>query len=280
MGSQPKLRGDPPGNPCKMLRERCPLWALSTLADAIGAGLVLWLICSFLFLLVLLLIFSPARRGRPPLFALKVLACPGDGRCSPDLGCFNPNHGMPRPSSFSFSLRKGERPPALQRELGKRVPTAACREPSIKRVTPAPLCVRKEGEGGGGKQGKKKKKTLQTNTGIARLLPEVPRSQEVPGAAQRTGQDRCQPLPIPASLSPPPGVLPPPRGRSRPGRAPGASGTGSRLPGARLRPVGSSRSVKTPACPPCGGASPSAAVDRELSPGTLKLTVGGKSSGA
>lgn len=196
MGSQPKLRGDPPGNPCKMLRERCPLWALSTLADAIGAGLVLWLICSFLFLLVLLLIFSPARRGRPPLFALKVLACPGDGRCSPDLGCFNPNHGMPRPSSFSFSLRKGERPPALQRELGKRVPTAACREPSIKRVTPAPLCVRKEGEGGGGKQGKKKKKlSKQTlgSHGYCQRSREVKRSRE-----QHKGRGRTAASPFPS----------------------------------------------------------------------------------
>lgn len=183
--------------------------------------------------------------------------------------------------TLSLFLQPPERreTPALQRELGKRVPTAACGEPSIKRVTPAPLCVRKEGEGGGEKQGKKKK-TLQTNTGIARLLPEVPRSQEVPGAAQRTGQDRCQPLPIPAFLSPPPGVLPPPRGWSRPGRAPSASGTGSRFPelgcGRWARPA----REKMPARPPCGSASPSAAVDRELSPGTLKLTVGGKSSGA
>lgn len=145
------------------------------------------------YIYFILLLFSLARRGRPPLFAPRL---PWGREVLSRPGMLQP---QPRDAETLFLfLQPPERreTPALQQELGKRVPTAACGEPSIKRVTPAPLCVRKEGEGGGEKQGKKKKKlSKQTlgSHGYCQRSREVKRSRE-----QHKGRGRTAASPFPS----------------------------------------------------------------------------------
>lgn len=193
------------------------------------------------YIYFILLLFSLARRGRPPLFAPRL---PWGREVLSRPGMLQP---QPRDAeTLSLFLQPPERreTPALQRELGKRVPTAACGEPSIKRVTPAPLCVRKEGEGGGEKQGKKKKKNSPNKHWDRTATARGPEKSRGPGSSTKDG---AGPLPAPShpGLSVPSARRPPAASGLVPSRE------GSRclrdripVPGARLRSVGSSRSGK------------------------------------
>lgn len=183
----------------------------------------------------------------------------------------------PRPSLLFLCLGKGETDPLTG--AGKKGPGGRLRGDVYKKSHACcPLRPQRKKRGRGAAK-KKAEKPLQTNIGIARLLPEVPRSQEVPGAAQRTGQDRCESLPIPASLLPPPrrSCPPTPGGRPGPPGPPGPLGPAAERSAAAARLL---QLVKMPACLSCGKGSLSAPADRDLNPGTLKLTVGGKSSRA
>lgn len=123
---------------------------------------------------------------------------------------------------------------------------------------------------------RKKRKNLSKQTsgshGYCQRSRDVKRSRE-----QHKGRDKTAESPFPSrpfcSLR---------RGGIAPLRtlqvvAPGRRARGLDVP---LRPQGSFQLVKMPACPSCGKGSLSVAVDRNLNPGTLELTVGGKSSRA
>lgn len=154
---------------------------------------------------------------------------------------------------------------------------AAFRETTIKRITPAAHCVCKEKKKRGGalKKNKGGKTSLNKHwdgTATARG-PEMSRG---PGSSTK---NRTRPLRAPshAGLSAASAAvgLPP----LHPLQVVAPRRRGREL-GAPLRPQGSFQLVKMPACPSCGKGSLSVAVDRDLNPGTLKLTVGGKSSRA
>lgn len=174
-------------------------------------------------------------------------------------------------------LRERRERPTLREELGRRVLMAVFRETSIKRIMPAAHCVCKEKKRGGGvKKKKKRRKNLSKQTlgshGYCQRSRDVKRSRE-----QHKGRDKTAGSPFPcwpfcclrrggiAPLHLLQVVAPRRRGREL---------------GAPLRPQGSFQLVKMPACSSCGKGSLSVAVDRDLNPGTLKLTVGGKSSRA
>lgn len=171
---------------------------------------------------------------------LNVLVYPWDGRC------LNPSDATilsPLPLEKEIDSLIG---------AGKKGPDGSFQGDFYKKNHVCyPLCEQRKKKNRRGESKKKKKvEKLQTNIGITRLLPEVPRSQEVPGAAQRTGQDRSESLPIQAFLLPPPRrscTSPNPRAVT-PGRR-GLQGHRDRLPGAPLRLLGSSISLKCPHTP-------------------------------
>lgn len=155
-----------------MLGERCSFCAGSVSDDAFGVGLV----------------FFPQGEVGPCVCA-ECPCLPLSWEVSQPLGSrdhlpFSSASGKEKDTDSSTGAGRKGPDGSLQGDVYKK--SHAC--------CPSRTQRKKKKKNSGGRK-KKAEKPLQTNIGIARLLPEVPRSQEVPGAAQRTG---ARPLRVPS----------------------------------------------------------------------------------
>lgn len=155
---------------------------------------------------------------------------------------------------------------------------AAFRETSIKSHVCCPLRTQRKNIKGVGGEKKKSGKISSNKHRDRTATARGPEKSRGPGSSTK---EQARPLRVPShpGLSAPSAAAGLPLSSApTPGGLPGPPGPGvgrSAWLGCRLLQL-----VKMPACPSCGKESLSAAGDRELNPGTLKLTVGGKSSRA